>query len=116
MDTFTTKTQIIVSLEFKEIVSIATRGSVIPEVDTAAEIVNIHTQESGQTLFMVKFTAEDDMSDQVQDTFPATVAQVQKMHKLWKKANADAPKDVTVKAAVVKAEPEEVIDAANDDF
>lgn len=126
---FNKDTGIIVSKEFSEFVAAATIGERFPVVDREAKIVSVLHEKSGQTLFIIEFPAEiedpnnDDFDPNdpkiiVSRTFPATVSMVQKMHKLWKKANADAPKNVIVGVKIVKSTPDvdEVINAASDDF
>lgn len=114
MDMFKKDDELIISPEFKEIVSLSTNGAVIP-TDGAAKIHSTIVCESGQTLFWIEFKNEESAEDSYQlAKFPATVAQVQKMAKLQKKADKAAgiikPASVPKKVEPVKAEPDDGYD------
>lgn len=132
MNLFDKKTPLLVSPEFSELVGLINGGEVLPVVDSEAKIVSIHECESGQRLFVVEFDAEVEDEDEdynvgddgaaeprivLPKTFPATVAQIQKMNKLWRKANPNGavPKP-NVSARVVELVVDEEINAASDDF
>lgn len=123
------------SAEFAELVNEATEGHIRPIVDETATIVDVKTMKSGQTLFSVEFKAmvggmyddEPDEGEKYTKKFPATVAQVQKMLKLQKKADkaAGIVKPVAVnpnkKVDVIPATPADDGDydpfaASQDDF
>ncbi len=112
MDMFKKGDELIISKEFQEIVKFATDDAIVP-VEGAATIHSVITCESGQTLFWIEFDSSIDIPAR-KSKFPATVAQVQKMAKLQKKADKAAgivkPTAAPKKVEPVKAEPEDGYD------